>query len=154
MSFAFRDVETQPRGAALTATALTVLVIGACGGQGGNVASRTPSPSSSPAPQASATGYPTPVPSPVRVTGAYGVLYGSQSASTYTITIIGVDGKIVAAAEASTPPWSRAGASSAPPSPHQSAQATPASISWTSRVSSASSPPTGRPDGPPRFQRL
>ena len=104
MSFAFRDMETQPRGAALTATALAVLVIGACGGQGGNVASRTPSPSSSPAQQASATGSPTPVPSPVRVTGAYGVLYGSQSASTYTITIIGVDGKIVAAAEASTPP--------------------------------------------------
>ena len=46
----------------------------------------------------------TSTPSPPPVTGAYGVLFGSQAANTYTVTIVGVDGKVVASAQASTPP--------------------------------------------------
>ncbi|MGA8924303.1 MAG: hypothetical protein WB682_14290 [Candidatus Dormiibacterota bacterium] len=37
------------------------------------------------------------------VTGAYGVLVGQQIAATYTVSVIGVDGKVVASAQASTP---------------------------------------------------
>ena len=34
----------------------------------------------------------------------YGVLYSSQAANTYTVSIVGIDGKLVASAETSTPP--------------------------------------------------
>ncbi|HET7338215.1 MAG TPA: hypothetical protein VFK22_01590 [Candidatus Dormibacteraeota bacterium] len=38
------------------------------------------------------------------MTGAYGILYSSQAAVSYTVSIVGVDGKVVASAEASPPP--------------------------------------------------
>lgn len=46
----------------------------------------------------------TSTPSPPPVTGAYGVLFSSQAAATYTVTLVGIDGKVVASAQASTPP--------------------------------------------------
>ncbi len=52
---------------------------------------------------ASAAASPTPSPPPQPVTGAYGVLVGSQAASTYTVSLIAVDGKVAASSEASTP---------------------------------------------------
>lgn len=73
----------------------------ACGPSSNKVAGHSPSPSASPSQLA------TPSPSsslpPQPVTGAYGVLYSSQAAGTYTVSIIGVDGKVVASAQASTP---------------------------------------------------
>ena len=93
------------------ATLLVVAAIAAsCGGSPSagshNTASHSPSPSAS----ASATGSPSAgpsaasSPSPPPVTGAYGVLYSSQAASSYTVSIIGVDAKVVASAQVSTPP--------------------------------------------------
>ncbi len=73
-------------------------------------AGRSPSPSASPSgsgsPSQQATGSPSAAssPSPQPVTGAYGVLYSSQAANSYTVSIIGVDGKVVASAQVSTPP--------------------------------------------------
>ncbi|HSP09693.1 MAG TPA: hypothetical protein VLU92_08885 [Candidatus Dormibacteraeota bacterium] len=37
------------------------------------------------------------------VTAAYGVLVGQQNGATYTVSLIGIDGKVVASAQASTP---------------------------------------------------
>jgi hypothetical protein len=92
--------------------AATLLVVAAlaasCGGSpsGGsnNTANHSPSPSASASASASPSAAPASSPSPQPVTGAYGVLYSSQAASSYTVSIIGVDGKVVASAQASTPP--------------------------------------------------
>jgi hypothetical protein len=57
---------------------------------------------------------------PQPVTGSYGVLVGSQAASSYAVSIVGVDGKVVASAQATTPvAVSCAGAAAAvvPPAP-------------------------------------
>jgi hypothetical protein len=104
-----------PRAAAWLAG--LVALLSACGpGGGNNVASHSPSAATSPAsaaspsghpaasPTASATAAPIPARTPQPVTGAYGVLYGSQAATTYTVSIVGIDGKVVASADASTPP--------------------------------------------------
>ncbi|HEV2415483.1 MAG TPA: hypothetical protein VGX27_11785 [Candidatus Dormibacteraeota bacterium] len=73
----------------------------ACGPSPNKVAGHSPSPSASPTQLA--TPSPSSSPPPQPVTGAYGVLYSSQAAGTYTVSIIGVDGKVVASAQASTP---------------------------------------------------
>jgi hypothetical protein len=90
----------------LTALVAAGLAAMACGAGANNAASRTPNPSPS-ATQASASASPTSAPSsiptPQPVTGAYGVLFGSQAASSYTVSIVGIDGKVVASASASTP---------------------------------------------------
>jgi len=39
----------------------------------------------------------------VAVTAAYGVLVGQQSGATYTVSLVGIDGKVVTSAQASTP---------------------------------------------------
>jgi hypothetical protein len=80
----------------------------ACGGSAPNiVASHSPSPatSSSPSAQASSSASPaaTPTSQPQPVTGAYAVLVGSQATSSYTVSLIGVDGKVAASVQASTP---------------------------------------------------
>ena len=75
-------------------------------GASNNVASHTPSPlAASPilSPSSSPTTHATPSQGPQPVSGAYGVLYGTQSAATYTVSLVGVDGKVVASADASTP---------------------------------------------------
>jgi hypothetical protein len=97
--------------------AAMVLVLGAlaasCSGFPPGGSSNTASHSASPSASASASGSPAPQatgspaagpPSPPPVTGAYGVLYSSQAASSYTVSIIGVDGSVVASAQVSTPP--------------------------------------------------
>ena len=77
----------------------------ACGGTANNAAGHSPSsfpgsptPNASPTAQASSTAGPQPV------TGAYGVLVSSQSASSYTVALVAVDGKVAASGETSTPP--------------------------------------------------
>lgn len=101
------------------ATALLLLVSAAgsaCAGGGQNnvashpsspsaAASHSPSgsPSASVLPSGSASPSAPAVPSPQPVTGAFGVLYGSQAASSYSVSIVAVDGKVVASAQASTP---------------------------------------------------
>lgn len=91
-------------------------LLAACGpGGGNNVAGHTPSPvaplsasaSISPSSQPSAS------PSAQPVTGTYGVLYSSQAATSYTVSIVAVDGKVVASAEATTPPNPTCGSNAA-----------------------------------------
>jgi hypothetical protein len=92
--------------------AATLFVLAAiaasCGGTptggSGTTASRSASPSASASAAGSPSAAPASSPSPPPVTGAYGVLYGSQAASSYTVSIIGVDAKVVASAQVSTPP--------------------------------------------------
>jgi hypothetical protein len=87
--------------------AAAALLIAACGGAPNPTASHTSSPAASASAQASssqqATTSPSTAPSPAPVTGSYGVLYGSQAASSYTVSIVAVDGKVVASAQVSTP---------------------------------------------------
>lgn len=104
---------TRPDVSAPIKAAVAVLLLAACGGApASNVASHTTSPSASTSssqapPSQQATASPSAAgasPSPQPVTGAYGVLYSSQAASSYTVSIVGVDGKVVASAQTSTPP--------------------------------------------------
>jgi hypothetical protein len=76
------------------------LLVAGCGGQGSHAsASHSPRPTSSVAasPTSSSAGSPAPL------TGAFAVLTTPTSADTYTVSIVGVDGKVVASAQASSP---------------------------------------------------
>jgi hypothetical protein len=82
----------------------------ACGGSAPTiVASHSPTPGAqaSPSSQASSSGSPAAQPSPTSqpqpVTGAYAVLVGNQATSSYAVSLIGIDGKVAATAQASTP---------------------------------------------------
>ncbi len=79
--------------------ALALLAAG-CGGQGTHA-------SASPSPKATSSSTPSPIPSPVAspapLTGAFAVLATPISADTYTVSIVGVDGKVVGSAQASSP---------------------------------------------------
>ena len=99
----------------LRALAAVLIFVASCGGSpatSNNAASHggspSPSASASGSPGGQATASPSlsaaSSPSPPPVTGAYGVLYGSQAAASYTVSIVGVDGKVVASAQVSTPP--------------------------------------------------
>jgi hypothetical protein len=57
----------------------------------------SPSPGGSPSPAGS------PAASPVPVTGAFGVLVTPPTSDTYTVNLIGIDGKVVGSAQASSP---------------------------------------------------
>ena len=95
-----------PRRAAILLVAGAALAGCSLSGASNNVASHTPSPlaaSPIPSPSSSPTARATPSQGPQPVSGAYGVLYGTQSAATYTVSLVGVDGKVVASADASTP---------------------------------------------------
>jgi len=86
-----------------------ILVAGAACSIGGtnNVASHSPSPGrASPTQNASVspTSQTTPTAPPQPVTTPYGVLVGSQAADSYTISVVGVDGKVAASSQASTSP--------------------------------------------------
>src|SRR5256886_6984338 len=76
----------------------------ACSVGGTNNAARH-SPSASPTQTASTppTSQASSTPAPLPVTSPYGVLVGSQAAATYSISLVGADGKVAASAEASTP---------------------------------------------------
>jgi hypothetical protein len=77
-------------------------VAGACGGT-----PSAPAPSQSPSIVPAATASPSapasPAPSPLPSEGAYGVLATYVSAGTYTISLIGADGKVASSAQASHP---------------------------------------------------
>ncbi len=79
--------------------AFAFLVAG-CGGQGSH-ASASPSPKATSSVAASPTS--SSAASPAPLTGAFAVLATPPSADTYTVSIVGVDGKVVASAQASSP---------------------------------------------------
>ncbi len=87
----------------MTLLAVAMLMAG-CGGQA-NHAATSPSSKASGSPTTSpvAAGSPSPPASPVTLTGAFAVLATPTSADTYTVTIVGADGKIVGSAAASSP---------------------------------------------------
>ncbi len=92
-----------------TLVALAALAA-SCGGsppsQANNVGSTTPTPAAS-ASSSHSPSAPTSAgtsPSPPAVTTPYGVLVGSQAASTYTVSVVAVDGKVVASTQSTTPP--------------------------------------------------
>jgi hypothetical protein len=94
--------------ALLVLAALAASCAGSTSGGAPNVASHGPSPThSSPTATASASAsqsvQPSPPASAQPSSGAYGVLVGSQASSTYSVSIIGADGKVVASAESGTP---------------------------------------------------
>ena len=95
---------TLPPAPALTkmATLLAVAALAACGGGNSNVASHSASPSSTAVPSAPPSGS-SATPPIQGLTGSYGVLVSSQSSSSYTVSVIGIDGKVTASADASTP---------------------------------------------------
>lgn len=80
--------------AALVAAALA----GGCGPPGAGTA-KSPSPVAS----SSRTSSPSPSPSPAPVTGSFGVLLSSLSGSSYTVSLVGIDGRVIASTIANTP---------------------------------------------------
>jgi hypothetical protein len=94
-----------PKPAATPVTLALLLVVaavaGACSGFGS--AARSPSPvvssSRTASPSAPASG--TPV--PVALTGAFGVLVSQLSTANYTVSLVGIDGRVVSSAIASSP---------------------------------------------------
>jgi hypothetical protein len=98
---------------AVAALCAALVTVAGCGSAGtGNlahspssVAEKSPSASAAASPSAGATPSARPSASPPpAVTGSYGVLAGPFSGATYTVTLVGVDGKVVASAQASTSP--------------------------------------------------
>ena len=104
-----RVMGTQPNVSAATKAAILLAGLAfaaACGGGGSNVASHSPSPAqASPTHprSASPSSIASPSQAPQPVTGAFGVLVGSQAAASYSISLVGVDGKVVASTQANTP---------------------------------------------------
>lgn len=100
-------VSAPTRAAAVALLAVAALVA-SCGPNpvATNAGSHSPAttPRATATPTATASTPASPSPSPPPVTGSYGVLFSSQAASNYTVTIIGTDGKVVASAQANTPP--------------------------------------------------
>jgi hypothetical protein len=102
-------VSAPRRAATLVALVALTALAAACSSNPFTGAVHSPAGSASPSrsPQASAAASPSigpATPSPLPVTGAFGVLVGSQAATSYAVSIVGVDGKVVASAQASTPP--------------------------------------------------
>lgn len=79
-------------------------MLAGCSLGGSNGAANHPSPVVSTAPVTSVPASASASSAPPPAIGAYGVLYSSQAASSYTVSIVDVDGKVVASATASTPP--------------------------------------------------
>ena len=93
------SMKTRLRASALGAMAL--VLAGACS-LPGTAATRSPSAASasrSATPSAAASGSPAPSP----LTGAYGVLMSPLTTSNYTVSLVGIDGRVIASAQASTP---------------------------------------------------
>jgi hypothetical protein len=91
----------------ILAHVVAIVLLAACGST--STAARQ-SPSASPSgaasgsPSAGPTGSPSPQPSPTpSFVGGYGVLVTQGTADTYTVTLVGVDGKVVASAAPSSP---------------------------------------------------
>ena len=88
-------METPLRGAALV---LVAAVLSAACSVPGLGAARSPSPVATPSPSASP-----PSGSPAPVTGAFGVLVSPLNASTYTVSLVGIEGRVIASAQATSP---------------------------------------------------
>ena len=103
----------------IKAAAVLAVLIAACGGgnNGTNVANRSASPAATASSSAQPSATPAASPTSLPVSPPLGVLVGSQAASTYTVTLVGVDGKIVASAEATTPAVTSCGNVAAAPFP-------------------------------------
>lgn len=82
--------------------ALALVLTGACS-LPGTGAAKSPSPAASSTRQSSPSANPSGSPSPVPVTSAFGVLVSPLSSSSYTVSLVGVDGRVIASAQASTP---------------------------------------------------
>jgi len=83
---------------------LTMALAAACS-LPGTVGRVTPTPSSSPtsSPSTSPSASLPPGPSPSPLTSAYGVLVSSLSGASYAVSLVGIDGRVVASAQATTP---------------------------------------------------
>lgn len=97
-----------PVGTRLALVVLVAALAGACGSSSSagthSPSAQTPSPAgSSPTASAKATTSPSPSPLPSPITGSYGVLVSGGGGATYTVSIIGIGGKVVASAQASGP---------------------------------------------------
>jgi hypothetical protein len=81
----------------------TVALAGACSGPFTG-STRSPSPgTASSSRESSPSVFPSGSPSPVQVTSAFGVLVSPLSSSAYTVSLVGVDGRVIASAQANTP---------------------------------------------------
>ena len=94
-------------GANVAFVALAGIVLCACGSSSTSagrspVASSSATPSASSSPTRAATPTPPPVPTPA-IVGSFGVLVTPPSAATYTVSLIGIGGRVVASAQASSP---------------------------------------------------
>jgi len=96
-----------PALAALIACFLPIAFATACVGQGDKAASHSPAATASAAPPATAS------PSPRPATTPYGVLVGSQGGSSYSVSIVAFDGKLVASGTATAPAQVACGTSAA-----------------------------------------
>ena len=74
------------------------MLLAACGGSASH-----PPPSPKASASASPVAFPSSAASPVPVTGAFGVLVTPITGDTYTVSLIGVDGKVVGSAQPSSP---------------------------------------------------
>src|SRR5713101_5331027 len=90
---------TSRRAAALVT--LAVFSAGACSLPGSTA--KPPSPAASASRTSSPSSSTSQSPSPAPVTGAFGVLVSSLSGSSYTVSLVGIDGRVIASAIANTP---------------------------------------------------
>src|SRR5947209_956384 len=97
------------------AVLISSLLAAACGGGGGNVAGRSPSPVATGVTPAAGTPSASPTPGPVAK--PYGVLVGSQAATSYSVSLVGVDGKVAASAQATSPVVTSCGSVASAPFP-------------------------------------
>lgn len=99
-------------------TAIVLLALSACSGNLPTTASHkttTPTATASPAATPTATASPSAQPQPV--SGAYGILVGGATSGQYTVSLVGIDGKIVASANASSPAIASCGGAAGAPVP-------------------------------------
>jgi hypothetical protein len=98
----FRPERQLPAFARGVALLLAVAIVGACGG-GRPATGAGQSPSTSSASSSRQASPSPPTTTPVPVVGAYGVLVDFSGTGTYTVSLIGIDGKVTASAQASFP---------------------------------------------------
>ena len=83
---------------------LTMALAGACSLPGAGSSASPAASSSRTSPSAATPSSPlSQSPSPAPVTSAYGVLVSAQSSPNYSVSLVGIDGRVVASAQATTP---------------------------------------------------
>ncbi|TMD96942.1 MAG: hypothetical protein E6I72_07960 [Chloroflexi bacterium] len=94
---------------------LASMLVAACSSGANTSAGHSPTPAGSPVAQASASpsaqASASVAPPPSPVTTPYGLLVGSQAASTYSVSLVSADGKVAATADSGTPPVVSCGSS-------------------------------------------